>query len=61
MGSESEVAFLPGLPVGEAVQRRLESERALRSERWARVDKWALLLLGQTFRSVIGSPFYPVV
>ena len=39
VGSESKVVFWLGLPVGEAVQRRLELERALRSERWARVGK----------------------
>ena len=51
----------PGLPFGEAVRRRLESERALRSERRPGVEKWVSFLLGQAFRSVIGSPFWPVV
>jgi len=50
-----------GLPVGEVVRRRLESERVLRSERWVGVRKRVPLLLGQTFRSVIGSSFWPVV
>ena len=36
------------------------SKRALRSERWAGVRKRALLL-GQTFRSVIGLPFWPII
>ena len=61
VGSESEVVFWPGLPVGETVRRQLESKRALRSERWARVGKRVPLLPSQTFRSVIGSPFWHVV
>ena len=36
------------------------SKQALRSERWAGVRKQAPFLLGQTFWSVIGSPFWPV-
>ena len=36
-------------------------KRALRSERWAGVGKRAMFLLGQTFRSVIGLPFWPIV
>ena len=37
-------------------------KRALRSERWAEVvDERAPFLFGQTFRSVTGPPFQPVV
>ena len=60
--SESEVGLGAGLPIGEAVRRRLEPDRALRSDRWAEVaDERALLFLGQAFRSVAGPPLCPVV
>jgi len=47
---------LPGLPVGETVQRRLETEVSTSVGEVAGVDKRALFLLVQTFWSVTGPP-----
>ena len=51
----------PGLSVGEAVRRRLETEASAPVEEVGRSQKPALFLLGQAFRSKIGSSFWLVV
>ena len=45
-------------PFGRRVRR---PKRALQSEGLAGVEKWVPFLLGQILRSMIGSPFWPIV
>ena len=64
--SEKRVGVGSGVLARPSVQRGYPEvdwrpKRALRSERWAGVGRRVLFLVGQTFRSVFGLPFWPII